>query len=83
MHNKEIFICNCNDIEHQLVISGDDEEIYFLIHIENYISFWQKLKNFIPFVFKLKKRTDDSQYIMFSEITENDIKKHLKKIIEK
>lgn len=83
MKNK-IFICDCHAIDHQLVISNidNDEDIYFQFHIDDAISFIDKLKNFLPFIFKWQKKIDDNQYIIFSKETELEIKNHLKIISE-
>ena len=84
MVNNKIFICDCHSIDHQFVIShiDNDEDIYFQFHIDKTVSFIDKLKNFLPFIFKWQKKVDDNQYIIFSKETETEIKKHLKKILE-
>jgi hypothetical protein len=79
--NSKIFICDCNSIDHQLVITDDNENIYFLFHLEDYNTFWHKLKKFIPFLFKWENKSEDGNYIIFSKKTEIEIKKYLQSIL--
>lgn len=85
--NNKIFICECGLIDHQLVIShfnddDVDEDIYFQFHVEQTVGFFDKLMNFLPFIFKWQKYVDDSQYLIFTKKTETEIKNHLKQILE-
>lgn len=85
MMKNKIFICDCYSVDHQLVIGhidGDDEDIYFNFHIDRNVTFWDKLINFLPFIFKWQKRVDDGHYLIFNRQTEGEIKRHLKKILE-
>lgn len=50
---NELFVCDCGDIEHQLVISQfeDEPEIYVSVHLVKPFSFWDKLKTAWNYVF--------------------------------
>ena len=51
---NELFICQCNNIEHQLIFSyfSDDEnrEVYVSVHLSP-DSFWKRIWNSIKYIF--------------------------------
>jgi hypothetical protein len=81
MKNKKIFICDCNSIEHQMIIHSDGEDIYFHFYIENYLSFYKRLINFFYFLFKKPSYYHNGSYIIINHTEEKDLKKHLENII--
>ena len=62
-YRKELFVCDCGDLEHQFVISSyGDNEIYLSILLDN-MTFWSRLK----YLFGFK-----SKYGAFGEIILNN-----------
>jgi hypothetical protein len=51
MINRELFVCHCEDVEHQFVISFDEEfdEIIIDIHLAS-LSFWKRLKYGVQYI---------------------------------
>jgi len=80
MKNKKIFICDCNSIEHQIIIHSDDENIYFHFHIDNYLPFYKRFVNFFCFLFKNNHYYNDGSYIIINHDEEKELKNHLEKI---
>lgn len=76
-----LFICDCCDIEHQMVISHDsqDKEIYISIHLADYKNFFQRLWIGIKYIFGKK-----SKYGKWDEIILNkDEIIRLKEVLER
>lgn len=40
--NRELFVCDCGDVEHQFVVSSmpEEDEIYIAIHLSPNIHYW-------------------------------------------
>lgn len=78
--NKDIIICDCNSIEHQIVVYYDEIEtvpfVYFYVHL-NKRPFLQRLKYGLKYIFGRK-----SNYGAFDEFIFNpdDVDK-LEKIV--
>jgi hypothetical protein len=58
--NKTLFVCQCEDIHHQMVISFDDDPlfndtIWIEIHLAD-IGFWKRLKYGIFYIFGQKSK---------------------------
>ena len=53
---NDIFICDCEDIEHQLVVSRDvdEKELTLSIHLSQYQNFFQRIWVAIKYVFGKK-----------------------------
>lgn len=49
---NELFLCECNSIEHQLTFSYDEEEceVFVSIHLVP-DTFWKRVKNGIKYIF--------------------------------
>lgn len=78
-YQKELFVCDCGDLEHQFVISKfpDENEIYISVHLSN-LTFWKRLIIAVKYIFGKK-----SIYGSFEEIILNqEEKKRLIKILE-
>lgn len=52
---NELFICQCNNIEHQLIFSYflDDKEVFVSVHLVS-DSFWKRIWNAIKYIFGYK-----------------------------
>jgi len=79
---KNLFICDCGDIEHQMIILNDptekEKEIYVEIHLSDSKKFFQRLWIGIKYIFGKKSKYGNWDEIILNE--ENMIK--LKNIIE-
>ena len=78
---NDIFICDCEDIEHQLVVSRevDEKELTLSIHLSQYQNFFQRIWVAIKYVFGKK-----SIYGAWDVIILNEKKMiKLKNLIEK
>lgn len=57
--NRELFICKCGNVEHQLIFSHsddkDDKEIYLSVHLipDN---FWRRIKNAVKYILGYRSR---------------------------
>ena len=69
---KELFICDCGDPEHQFIVSQfpNEEDVYIFIHLDN-LTFWQRLKYAVMYIFGKKSR-----YGAFGEIILNKEEKN-------
>lgn len=80
---NNLFICNCSDIEHQMIVSIDSEdkekEIYVSIHLSDYHNFFQKLWIGIKYIFGKKSKYGNWDVIILNE---KDMIK-LKEILER
>jgi hypothetical protein len=60
MYSKELFVCECESVEHQLIFLYDENdtysEIYCEIHLTTYMNFWQRLKHGVKYIFGFKSR---------------------------
>ena len=79
--DKEILICKCGNIEHQIVIFEDEEmkgwnEAFATIHLAP-VSFFRRLKYAIKYIFNIDTKHGHFDDFIFDE---NDIPK-LKKLI--
>lgn len=79
---NDLFICDCGDIEHQLVVSDDTEdnqkELNISIHLYQYRNFFQRLLVGIKYIFGKNSIYGNWDVIILNE--ENIIK--LKNILE-
>lgn len=50
---NELFICECHNVEHQLIFSyfPDDKEVYVSIHLTPQSGFWKRLGLAIKYIF--------------------------------
>lgn len=50
---NELLICQCENIEHQLIFSyfPEDNEVYLSIHLVPEYSIWKRIKNAIKYIF--------------------------------
>lgn len=64
----EVFICQCNSVEHQMIASyiPDDKEVYISIHLIPEWKLWDRIKMAIKYIFGYK-----CQYGHFDEFIFN------------
>lgn len=78
--NRELLVCGCGNLEHQLVFTyfDDEPEVYVEMHLKP-LPFWERLRLGIKYIFGYQSR-----YGSFDEIILN--KSHistLNKVIDK
>jgi hypothetical protein len=76
-----LFVCECGDVDHQFIISFDQEEgfndtIFFQIHLGS-VGFWNRLKYSIRYLLGKKSRYNGGS---FSEVLLD--KKQTKELID-
>lgn len=54
---RELFICDCENTEHQIIFShfADEPELYMTTHLRK-LPFWQRLKYGIKYIFGYQSR---------------------------
>jgi hypothetical protein len=77
--NREILICDCNSLDHQLAIWWDDEDklMYAYIHLGTRKNFFQRLAYGIKYTFGYKSRFGAWDEFIFSEEAEQSLQKFL------
>ena len=53
---KEIFICQCCSLEHQLIFYKDEYEVFCYPHLITYRGFWKRLWHGLKYAFGHKSR---------------------------
>ena len=58
---KTLFVCDCQDVNHQLVVECDSEssDVYFYINLTTYRNFLQRCWAAIRYIFKLDQNCFD------------------------
>ena len=69
--NRQLYICRCNSIEHQLVFTtfpydDDDNFVYATIHLRK-LGFWERLVNAIKYLFGHTSVYGDFEEFIFNE----------------
>jgi len=51
-HDKTLLVCECGNVEHQLIFSHDQDEkaVYTMIHLTK-LSFWRRVKYGLRYIF--------------------------------
>lgn len=66
MEQNEILICQCHDVEHQVIFSYDNDErspeVYMSTHLTT-LPFWKRVKYAVKYIFGYQSR-----YGAFNEI---------------
>jgi len=77
---KDILICDCSSVEHQVVITHDSEEnmVYLHIHLQSYDSFWKRLVRGIKYIFGYKSRYGDWDEIILNPEDKSKIEEIVK-----
>ena len=79
MKEKEIHICNCNSLEHQLMFwwDNEDKKLYSYIHLKTDKNFFQRLWHGLKYTFGYKSRFGAWDEFIFSDETEESLLKYL------
>lgn len=67
--NHELFICECNNTEHQLIFSyfTDEKEVYVSIHLLPEYSIWNRILAAIKYIFGYKCRNGNFDEFIFQK----------------
>ena len=74
---EELFICQCENTEHQLIFREIEGDVYVSIHLKT-DSFWKRFKNGVKYIFGHKSRYGDFDEFIFK----NEDAYKLQKIVE-
>lgn len=68
MDSDTIFICQCHNVEHQLIMyyDHDDDTVYVTMHLRTG-SFWSRLKTGMRYIFGRKSRYGHFDEFIFNE----------------
>ena len=79
MKDRKILICDCNSLEHQMMIWWDEEDklIYSYIHLNTSKNFFQRLTHGIKYIFGHKCRFGAWDEFIFSEESEESLLKFI------
>lgn len=70
MEEREICICKCTSIEHQLVFTyftnGETDDVYVSVHLVP-ASFWTRLVNGIKYIFGHRSKYGDFDEFIFDK----------------
>lgn len=80
--NRHLFICDCEDLEHHLVIQSDDineKEIVLSIHLYQYRSFFQRCILGIKYIFGIDSKYGHYDAVILNEDSIRDLKTILEK----
>lgn len=80
---NDILICECSSMEHQIVVSynEDDNIVYCLIYLNNF-PFWKRLRAGIKYIFGYKCKYGNFEEFIFSPQHVDKIEK-IKEILSK
>lgn len=60
----DLFICDCGTIEHQIIISHDDEDVYLHVHIIPESNILKRIKNAFNYIFNRRRIWGDFDCII-------------------
>lgn len=66
---RQLFICQCENTEHQLIFSyfSDDPEVYVTIHLKPERSIFKRIKNAVKYIFGHRSRFGDFDEFLFKK----------------
>lgn len=72
MKHDKLFICKCDNVEHQIIFSyfddSDDKEVYASIHLRPKQNFWERIITGIKYIFGYKSMYGDfDEFILKKE----------------
>jgi len=62
--NPELYICACGSAEHQLIVTKDEDFIYFQVHLA-ILPWWRRVLHAIPYVLGYRCKHGDFDEIVF------------------
>lgn len=73
---KEFFICQCNNTEHQLVFNYFKDDIGGDVYVEVHLvpdSFWKRIKNAVKYIFGHRSKYGDFDEFIFKKEDANKL----------
>ncbi len=72
MFQHQLFICKCDNVEHQLIFAYFDDEpngdVYCSVHLYPETNIWKRIKNGIKYIFGHKSKYGDfDEFILKKE----------------
>jgi hypothetical protein len=62
---RTLYTCRCESLEHILIISADEEDFFFGVHLAP-LPFWGRVRNAVRYVFGKRCKYGDFEEIMLS-----------------
>ena len=85
-YNKELILCECGSMEHQIVFiwfdDNKDNEVFAQIHLNTEKSFYERLVSGIKYIFGYKSKYGNFDEIILSSTHIEGLKKVIKKLEE-
>jgi len=90
IYDYQIFVCNCEDISHQLVVSSPkqvevevEKEIIFSFHLNPERTFFERIKEAVKYIFGKRSNYGAFDTVMLSLPKMKSLKDILEKEIER
>jgi len=80
MLERQVLICECNSLEHQIIFwyDKDEKELYCEPHLSSYNNFFKRLILGIKYIFGYKSKFGNWDETIFKPEELNKLYKHLK-----
>lgn len=69
MEKNELFICECSNVEHQLIFTYFDDEkngdVYMSVHLIPESNIWKRIKNAVKYIFGYRSKYGDFDEFIF------------------
>ena len=69
MEKNELFVCECSNVEHQLIFTYFDDEtkgdVYMSVHLIPESNIWKRIKNAIKYIFGYRSKYGDFDEFIF------------------
>lgn len=77
---KEIFVCSCGSLEHQMMFWYDEEEklLYTEVHLRTWHNFFRRLWYGLKYAFGYKSRFGAWDEFLFDKVNEQQLYNYLK-----
>ena len=81
VEDREIFICDCYSLEHQVIFWYDDEDssLYCQPHLTTHRNFFKRLWRGLKYAFGYKSRFGDWDSVIFKDEDLNRLRNYLNK----
>lgn len=66
--NPELFLCECSSAEHQLIVTKDNDYVYFQLHLAM-LPWWKRLILGVKYIFGYRSKYGDFDEIIFNPET--------------
>ena len=64
--NPELFICYCGNVEHQLIVTKDEDFLYFQVHLAM-LPWWKRIYVGVRYIFGYRSSCGDFDDIIFDD----------------